>query len=109
MLSAVPLAAHAQTAQQTPPAAATDAAPAAPPAIDATQAAAAVSAPAQQRNVTSIRVDRSQRIEPAPVQSYTKLQDGQPLSNACIDQALGAIINSETGKARRRGRVSKYM
>src|SRR3546814_9063218 len=42
MLSAVPLAAHAQTAQQTPPAAATDAAPAAPPAIDATQAAAAV-------------------------------------------------------------------
>src|SRR3546814_10283156 len=48
----------------------------------ATQAAAAVSAPAQQRTVTSIRVDGSQRIEPATVLSYTKLQVGQPLSNA---------------------------
>src|SRR3546814_15490786 len=92
MLSAVPLAAHAQTAQQTPPAAATDAAPAAPPAIDATQAAAAVSAPAQQRTVTSIRVDGSQRIEPATVLSYTNLQVGQPLSNAYLDPALRALL-----------------
>ncbi|WP_245968192.1 outer membrane protein assembly factor BamA [Hephaestia caeni] len=94
MLSAVPLAAHAQTAQQTPPAAATDAAPAAPPAIDAAQAAAAVSAPAQQRTITSIRVDGSQRIEPATVLSYTKLQVGQPLSNPLLDQALRDLLNS---------------
>src|SRR3546814_12201141 len=60
----------------------------------ATQAAAAVSAPAQQRTVTSIRVDGSQRIEPATVLSYTKLQVGQPLSNAYLDQALRDLLTS---------------
>src|SRR3546814_13557996 len=60
----------------------------------ATQAAAAVSAPAQQRTVTSIRVDGSQRIEPATVLSYTKLQVGQPLSNAYLDQPLSDLLNS---------------
>src|SRR3546814_612417 len=60
----------------------------------ATQAAAPVSAPAQQRTVTSIRVDGSQRIEPATVLSYTKLQVGQPLSNAYLDQALRDLLNS---------------
>src|SRR3546814_15221792 len=99
----------------------------------ATQAAAAVSAPAQQRTVTSIRVDGSQRIEPATVLSYTKLQVGQPLSNAYLDQALRDLLNSglfadvaidgaqtgelvirikenpQIGRASCRGRVCRYV
>ena len=92
MLSAVPLAAHAQTAS------AADAAPQAAPVADASQAPAAAqpeqAAQPQQKVITSIRVEGSQRIEPATVLSYTKLQVGQPLSNVLLDQALRDLLNS---------------
>ncbi len=116
MLSVHPLAAHAQTAPQTdtgqqPAAQTTPAAQTAPaatapaqpaqapaqstPATDAAQTRQAAPAPQpQQKTITSIRVEGSQRIEPATVLSYTKLQIGQPLSNALLDQALRDLLDS---------------
>jgi outer membrane protein insertion porin family len=103
MLSGLPAAAWAQdaaapgqpTAQSTP-------APAAPPAqsgqatpAPGAPATAAVAAPAPSpRIIKSLRVSGSERIEPATVLSYTKLQVGQPYTNATLDQAIRDLNNS---------------
>ena len=89
MLSAVPLAAHAQ--------AVTDAAPAPAPAAGpaAAQAAAPAAAPTADRTIRSLRVEGSQRIEPETVLSYTRLRVNAPYSNETLDQALRDLLASD--------------
>lgn len=89
ILSGLPAVAAAQTApattQTAPAAQAQTAAPSAP--------VAATPAPVQQI-VKSLRVDGSQRIEPATVLSYTKLRVGEPYDNAVLDQAIRDLYAS---------------
>ncbi|TPG21514.1 outer membrane protein assembly factor BamA [Sphingomonas koreensis] len=102
MLSGLPAVAHAQTSPAgTPAASATPATPT--PAGPATQAAPQTNAPgaaplaiapAPTRIVKSLRVDGSQRIEPATVLSYTKLRVGQDYTNASLDQAIRDLYAS---------------
>jgi outer membrane protein insertion porin family len=84
MLSGLPVAASAQTAQQAPrPAQPTLASP------------PATVAPVVVRTIKSLRVEGSQRIEPDTVLSYTKLRVGQEYTNESLDQALRDLLASD--------------
>ncbi|MGN6269210.1 MAG: outer membrane protein assembly factor BamA [Sphingomonas sp.] len=95
-LSGLPTIALAQTApaQTPPPAAQTASAPAPSATQIATPPAAVTQAPPQQRIIKSLRVEGSERIEPATVLSYTKLRLGEPYDNAILDQAIRDLLAS---------------
>lgn len=83
MLSGV---AMAQTTPTAPAAQAQQAAPATTPPV-------VVSAPV--RNIRSLTVRGSQRIEPDTVLSYTKLRVGQPYTTESLDQAIVDLLASD--------------
>ncbi|HET9512135.1 MAG TPA: outer membrane protein assembly factor BamA, partial [Sphingomonas sp.] len=94
ILAGVPALAQAQAQQATAPQAAAPQQSAAqqPP---ATTAPAPVAAPAVTRQIRSIRVEGSQRVEPDTILSYTKLRVGQDYTNETIDQAIKDLLASD--------------
>lgn len=94
ILAGVPALAQAQAQQATAPQAAAPSQSAAqqPP---ATTAPAPVAAPAVTRQIRSIRVEGSQRVEPDTILSYTKLRVGQDYTNETIDQAIKDLLASD--------------
>ncbi|MBR0551577.1 outer membrane protein assembly factor BamA [Sphingomonadaceae bacterium LXI357] len=101
MLSGIGIA-HAQdaTAQQGQPTGQQPAAqsqPSAPatPGQAAPQQAIPLVPQEQERVIKSLRVEGSQRIEPATILSYTKLRVGETYTNATVDQAIKDLLASD--------------
>ena len=85
-LAGLPMAARAQNAPQTPPAA--------PPQTPAAQPVPAAQ-PAPARVIRSLRVEGAQRIEAETVLSYTRLRAGLSYTNETLDQAIKDLIASD--------------
>ena len=62
---------------------------------DAQPPATAVTAPAPQRQITSVSVSGNQRLEPETILSYTSLRPGEPYDNERLDQALRDLLATE--------------
>ncbi len=69
--------------------------PAAAQPADAQPPATAVTAPAPQRQITSVSVSGNQRLEPETILSYTNLRPGEPYDNERLDQALRDLLATE--------------